>query len=29
MNKLFYNRIGFLALLNREIHRFMKVPVQT
>ncbi|WKY48122.1 ABC transporter permease [Eubacteriaceae bacterium ES3] len=29
MNKIFYNRTGFLSLLNREIHRFMKVPVQT
>ncbi|AFA47114.1 ABC transporter permease [Acetobacterium woodii] len=26
---MFYNRIGFITLLNREIHRFMKVPVQT
>jgi ABC-2 type transport system permease protein len=31
MNKgiIFFNRTGFLTLLNREIHRFMKVPVQT
>lgn len=29
MNKLFYNQTGFITLLNREIHRFMKVPVQT
>ncbi|SES88682.1 ABC-2 type transport system permease protein [Natronincola peptidivorans] len=31
MNKslIFYNRIGFLTLLHREIHRFMKVYVQT
>ena len=28
-NRIFYNRIGFLTLLNKEIHRFMKVPVQT
>lgn len=26
---IFYNRTGFITLLNREIHRFMKVPVQT
>lgn len=26
---IFYNRIGFLTLLKREIHRFLKVPVQT
>lgn len=26
---IFYNRTGFATLLNREIHRFMKVPVQT
>lgn len=26
---IFYNRTGFTTLLNREIHRFMKVPVQT
>lgn len=26
---VFYNRIGFITLLNREIHRFMKVSVQT
>lgn len=25
----FYNGTGFITLLNREIHRFMKVPVQT
>ncbi len=29
MEKLFYNRIGFLALLKREISRFMKVYIQT
>lgn len=31
MNKgvVFYNRIGFMTLLQREIHRFMKVSVQT
>lgn len=29
MNKIFYNQTGFITLLNREIHRFMKVPVQT
>lgn len=31
MNKniVFYNRLGFITLLNREIHRFMKVSVQT
>ena len=31
MNKniIFYNRLGFITLLNREIHRFMKVSVQT
>lgn len=28
-NRIFYNRVGFLTLLNKEIHRFMKVPVQT
>ena len=26
---IFYNRIGFISLMNREIHRFMKVSVQT
>ena len=26
---VFYNVTGFLTLLNREIHRFMKVPIQT
>jgi len=26
---IFYNRTGFMTLLNREIHRFMKVSVQT
>ncbi len=26
---IFYNFVGFMALLRREIHRFMKVPVQT
>jgi ABC-2 type transport system permease protein len=25
----FYNRVGFITLLKREIHRFMKVSVQT
>lgn len=31
MNKslIFYNKIGFMTLLKREIHRFMKVSVQT
>ncbi len=29
MEKLFYNKIGFITLLGREIQRFMKVPVQT
>ncbi|MDD3306751.1 MAG: ABC transporter permease [Acetobacterium sp.] len=28
-NRIFYNRVGFSTLLNKEIHRFMKVPVQT
>ena len=28
-NFIFYNRTGFVTLLNREIHRFMKVPIQT
>ena len=28
-NRIFYNRVGFLTLFNKEIHRFMKVPVQT
>lgn len=28
-NIIFYNRIGLITLFNREIHRFMKVPVQT
>ncbi len=28
-NIIFYNRIGFITLLKREIHRFMKVSVQT
>ena len=28
-NRIFYNRVGFFTLLNKEIHRFMKVPVQT
>lgn len=27
--KLFYNRIGFLTLLRREISRFMKIYIQT
>ncbi|QTL99924.1 ABC transporter permease [Iocasia frigidifontis] len=26
---LFYNRIGFMTLLMREVRRFMKVPIQT
>ena len=26
---IFYNRVGFITLLNREIRRFMKVSVQT
>lgn len=26
---VFYNRIGFMTLLGREIQRFMKVPIQT
>lgn len=28
-NLIFYNRTGFITLLKREIHRFMKVSVQT
>ncbi|AKL95164.1 ABC-type polysaccharide/polyol phosphate export systems, permease component [Clostridium aceticum] len=28
-NLIFYNKIGFVTLLKREIHRFMKVSVQT
>jgi ABC-2 type transport system permease protein len=28
-NIIFYNRTGFVTLLKREIHRFMKVSVQT
>ncbi|WP_303871582.1 ABC transporter permease [Acetobacterium wieringae] len=28
-SRIFYNRVGFTTLLNKEIHRFMKVPVQT
>lgn len=26
---IFYNFVGFMTLLRREIHRFMKVPIQT
>ncbi|OEF97388.1 ABC transporter permease [Desulfuribacillus alkaliarsenatis] len=26
---IFYNRTGFFTLLNREVHRFMKVYIQT
>lgn len=26
---IFYNKMGFLTLLTREIHRFMKVSIQT
>lgn len=29
MEKIFYNKVGFITLLGREIQRFMKVPVQT
>lgn len=29
MSKIFYNHVGFIALLSREILRFMKVPIQT
>ena len=29
MSKLFYNKIGFIALVKREINRFFKVYIQT
>jgi ABC-2 type transport system permease protein len=29
MERFFYNRVGFITLLSREIERFMRVPVQT
>lgn len=29
MEKILYNKVGFITLLSREIQRFMKVPVQT
>ncbi len=29
MEIVFYNKVGFITLLGREIQRFMKVPVQT
>jgi ABC-2 type transport system permease protein len=29
MEKIFYNKVGFITLLGKEIQRFMKVPVQT
>ncbi|UWG96373.1 ABC transporter permease [Dehalobacter sp. DCM] len=29
MGTLFYNKVGFITLLGREIQRFMKVPIQT